>query len=61
MLRENHVSPRTYDNQKFELESWVEHEREEIIRTRKVVERGLLKTMESIKKTQRDVQLAQRY
>lgn len=52
------MSPRTYDSQKFELERWVERERDEVIRTRKVVERGLLKTMESIKKTQRDVQLA---
>ncbi|EWS76043.1 IQ calmodulin-binding motif protein (macronuclear) [Tetrahymena thermophila SB210] len=61
MLSENHVSPRTYDNKKIELETWVKKEKEEIHQTRKALERGLLKAMESIKKTQRDIQLAQRF
>lgn len=29
MLSENHVSPRTYDNKKISLESWIEKERQE--------------------------------
>ncbi|KAL4475423.1 hypothetical protein ABPG72_022058 [Tetrahymena utriculariae] len=61
MLSENHVSPRTYDNKKIELETWVKKEKEEIHQTRKALERGLLKAMESIKKTQRDIQLAKRF
>lgn len=61
LLSKNHVSPRTYGNKKIELETWVKKEKEEIHLTRKVIERGLLKAMESIKKTQRDMQLAQRY
>jgi len=30
MLSQKHVSPRTYDSKKQELENWVQNEKEEI-------------------------------
>ena len=40
MLNENHVSPRTYENKKKELENWASQEREELKKTENEIERG---------------------
>lgn len=45
MLVDNYVSPRTYKNKKLELEGWAKQEKEDIVKTRKVLQRGLLKAL----------------
>jgi len=38
LYRQKQISPRTYDRRRFELEKWVDKEREEVRRTKKHVE-----------------------
>jgi hypothetical protein len=44
LYREKQISPRTYDRRRFELEKWVDKEREEVRRTKRKVEEEQQKT-----------------
>ncbi|EGR33848.1 IQ calmodulin-binding motif family protein, putative [Ichthyophthirius multifiliis] len=60
LLNSNHISPRTYDNQKILLEKWVKHEKDEILKSQKALKRGLAKALQIIIQTQRDLLLAEK-
>jgi hypothetical protein len=38
MMKASQVSPRTYDQKKYDLDMWVEKEQEEVKKTKKVFE-----------------------
>lgn len=40
MLKENKVTPQTYQNKKFELEKWVNQEKDDLVVTQREIERG---------------------
>ncbi len=61
LLLENNVSPRTYQTKCNELSKWVEREKDDLMKTKKALERGWTKALEAMKRTQRDMQFAHRF
>ncbi len=53
MLSDNLVSPRTYQHKKLELEKWIQKEKDDLKKTEKSFQRGWIRALESIKRTQR--------
>lgn len=60
MFKENKVTPQIYQNKKNELEKWANSEKDDLFRTQKEIERGWLKALDFISKTQRDIDFAQK-
>jgi uncharacterized protein (DUF2384 family) len=49
LYRQKQISPRTYDRRRFELEKWVDKEREEVRRTKRKVDEEQQKTARILK------------
>lgn len=56
LLKENVISPRTYDLKKKDLEKWLEIEKIDLQKASKDIEKGWVKALDSIKKCQREQQ-----
>lgn len=54
MVKNNQMSPRTYDIKRKELESWVTKEHEEVKKTRRVFEEQWKKTALMIEQSQKN-------
>ena len=50
MLKNDRVSPRTFKTKKDQLEKWVTKEKEDIKQTRREIEKGWLKTADTIQR-----------
>ncbi len=50
MFNNKKYSPRTFQNKKIELEKWVKKERENILNSKKDIEKGWFQTQEFIKR-----------
>ncbi len=61
MWQEKKFSPRTYEQKKSELQKLNEEEKEDLSQAKQELEKGYNRVVESIKKTQRDLELAKRY
>jgi len=55
------MSPRTYQHKKMELEKWLKLEKAEIRKTEKVLEKGWSKALDSLKRSQRDIDFSTKY
>ncbi len=57
MLKSKQFSPRTYDIKRKELETWVNKERDEVKKTKKVLEEQWKRTTSIIEQTQKDAEV----